>query len=148
MNSADEILDFAIAGEQEAISFYTDLAARTEVKWIKDLLIQFSQEEEKHKEKLLAVKRNEQFLSGENAILDLKISSYIVDVTDTSNLSLQDALIIAMKREQQAFYLYSDLAGKIADATLKALFLGLAQEEAAHKLYFEREYDDIMLQDN
>jgi rubrerythrin len=71
-----------------------------------------------------------------------------VDVEPQGDLSLQDAMIVAMKREKAAYRLYSDLAQKVDDAELKDLFLGLAQEEAKHKLYFETQYDDQILRDN
>lgn len=40
------------------------------------------------------------------------------------------------------------LASKTHDAKLKELFIGLAQEEAKHKMAFEIEYDDVILRDN
>ncbi len=72
----------------------------------------------------------------------------MVDVDVSEKLSYQDALILAMKREKKAYRLYSDLASKIDDTALKQVFLGLAQEEAKHKWYFEVEYDEHILKDN
>ena len=63
-------------------------------------------------------------------------------------LDYQKALIIAMKKEKAAFRLYSDLAGRVDDAGIRDLLLGLAQEEAKHKLRFEVEYDDFVLAEN
>ena len=53
-----------------------------------------------------------------------------------------------MKEEKAAFKLYSDLATKTTDSEFKQMFLMLAQEEAKHKLRFEIEYDDNILQEN
>ena len=64
------------------------------------------------------------------------------------NISYQDALIVAMKRERAAFKLYSDLAEKVSEEELRQVFLGLAKEEAKHKLFFESEYDERVLGDN
>jgi rubrerythrin len=50
-----------------------------------------------------------------------------------------------MKGEKGAFKLYSDLASTTDDPGLRATLLGLAQEEAKHKLRFEIEYDDEFL---
>jgi rubrerythrin len=80
--------------------------------------------------------------------MDLKISDYLVEVQANPDISFQDALIVAMKPEKAAHRLYSDLAGKVQDAEIKALFEGLAQEEAKHKLYFETQYDEQVLKDN
>jgi rubrerythrin len=115
---------------------------------MRDLLKGFAQEEAGHKAKLMAVKAGEKLLSGAQKIADLKIVDYLVDVEVADDIDLQDALIVAMKREKAAFRLYTDLAARIDDVELRELFLGLAQEEAKHKLYFETEYDDHMLRDN
>jgi rubrerythrin len=115
---------------------------------MKDLLMEFSQEEARHKAKLLAVKEGQKLLSAEQKIADLKISDYLVEVEVSDDIDIQDALILAMQREKAAFRLYNDLAARVDDAELRELFLGLAQEEAKHKLYFETEYDERMLRDN
>ncbi len=148
MNSVNEILDFAIDREQDAADFYINLAARASSAWMKDILLGFSKEEMRHKGKIKSVKKGEKLLSSEQQVLDLKISDYLVDVEPQDNISLQDAMIVAMKREKAAYRLYSDLAAKVADPEVKELFLGLAQEEAKHKLYFEVQYDDQVMRDN
>jgi rubrerythrin len=148
MNSVDEILDFAIAREQEAVDFYADLAERDNVGAMRDLMKDFSREEARHKAKLMAVKDGQKLLSSKSEVADLKIVDYLVDVEVTDGIDLQDALIIAMKREKTAFRLYNDLAQRVKDSELRDLFLGLAQEEAKHKLYFETEYDERVLRNN
>jgi rubrerythrin len=147
MNSVEEILDYAIAREQEAVDFYTDLAGRAK-EWMRDYLMEFAREEARHKAKLMAVKDGERMLSSKCKITDLKISDYLVEVEATDDISVQDAMILAMQREKAAFRLYTDLAARVDDAELRELFLGLAQEEAKHKLYFETKYDDQMLRNN
>ena len=61
---------------------------------------------------------------------------------------MSHAEIVAMQREKAAYRLYTDLANNIDDPEMKELFLGLAQEEAKHKLYFEVQYDDQILKHN
>ena len=73
---------------------------------------------------------------------------FLVDIKATGDMSYQDALILAMKKEKSAFKLYSDLAGIAPNSDLKNVFLALAQEEAKHKLRFEIEYDDNILKEN
>jgi len=148
MNSVEEILDYAIAREQEAVDFYLALAKRGSKSGMQDLLMDFSREEARHKAKLLAVKEGQKLLSAEQKVADLKISDYLVEVEVSDDIDIQDALILAMQREKAAFRLYNDLAARVDDAELRELFLGLAQEEAKHKLYFETEYDERMLRDN
>ena len=148
MNTVDEILNYAIDQEQQAADFYANLAGRAEKAGMKDILLEFAAEEKRHKERLLAVKSGDHELTPEQEVLDLKISDYLVEVDATDDISYQDALIVAMKRERAAYELYSDMAAKIPESKLREVFVGLAREEAKHKLFFESEYDERVLMDN
>lgn len=148
MNTVDEILDYAIDQEQQAADFYASLAARAEKAGMKKMLLEFAEEEKRHKERLLAVKTGERKLTPEKEILDLRISDYLIEVDAGDNISFQDALIVAMKRERAAFELYSDMAEKVTDNNLKQVFVGLAKEESKHKLFFETEYEERVLMHN
>ena len=148
MNTVDEILDYAIDQEQQAADFYEDVAQRAETAGMKQILLDFSEEEKRHKKILQAVKTGEHELTPEQEVLDLKISDYMVEVDVTDDISYQDALIIAMKRERAAYELYSDMAAKVPESHLKEVLTGLAKEEAKHKLFFESEYDERVLMDN
>jgi rubrerythrin len=145
MNTVDEILDYAIDQEQQAADFYASVAARAEKAGMKKMLLEFAEEEKRHKERLLAVKIGEHKLTPEKEVLDLKISDYLVEVEAGGNISYQDALIVAMKRERAAFKLYTDMAEKVSDPNLKQVFVGLAKEESKHKLFFETEYEERVL---
>ncbi len=147
-HNADELLDFAIQGEQEAHDFYMDLADRVERPAMKKLLIQFAREEAGHKKKLEGIKKGSRSFPYADDVVDLKIADYLVDIEATGDLTYQEALILAMKREKAAFRLYTDLAGLTSDKDLKIVFQSLAQEEAKHKLRFELEYDDKVLGEN
>jgi rubrerythrin len=52
-------------------------------------------------------------------------------------------LILAMKREDKAFELYSLLAEISEDDDLSILFLGLAREEEQHKMKIEQTYKSL-----
>jgi len=145
LDSVDKILDFAIRQEEKAARFYTELAEKMPHKHIKEVLLGFSEEEKGHKAKLLEVKSGKKMQVAEKKILDLKIGDYLEDAEPSSDVDYQQALILAMKAEKAAFRLYSDLASTTDDPVLKATLLGLAQEEAKHKLRFEIEYDDAFL---
>ena len=148
MNTVDEILDYAIGQEQEAADFYASMAQTAEKHGMKEVFMDFSHEEERHRDKLLEVKKGDQELQANTEVVDLKISDYLVEVEADRSISYQDALIVAMKRERAAFQLYSDLAEKVHEEHLREVFLGLAKEEAKHKLFFESEYDERILGDN
>ena len=148
MNTVDEILDSAIDQEQQSADFYEDVAQRAETAGMKQVLLDFSEEEKRHKKILQAVKSGEHELTPAQEVLDLKISDYMVEVDASADISYQDALIIAMKRERAAYELYSDMAAKVPESHLKEVLTGLAKEEAKHKLFFESEYDERVLMDN
>jgi rubrerythrin len=146
--SVDEVLDFAIQREEEAHQFYADLSGRMEQPRMKEIFEQFAKEESGHKAKLEGIKAGKRMLSSERKIMDLKMADYLVAGDTKGDMDYQQALILAMKKEKRSFRLYNDLAGRVDDEGLKKTFLGLAQEEAKHKLRFELEYDDEVLQEN
>lgn len=146
--SVNDVLDFAIKNEQEAFSFYNDLAARMDSATTSETFKGYAQEEKGHEAKLRAIKEGKQLESAEKEILDLKLSNYLVKEDPTPAMDYQDALILAMKKEKAAFMLYSDLAASTGDRDLQNIFLALAQEEAKHKLRFEIEYDEKVLREN
>lgn len=146
--SVEEILDFAIEREQEAHDFYADLAGKAKSKAMKSTFEQFAREEQGHKAKLQEVKAGKRLMGAAAAVADLKLGDYLVAEEAGPEIDYQGALILAMKKEKAAFRLYSDLATKTDDAGLRDLLLGLAQEEAKHKLRFEIEYDENILIEN
>ena len=63
------------------------------------------------------------------------------DVEPHPNMNYTELLVVAMKKEKLSYKLYMNLAELAQRKELKDIFLKLAQEEAAHKLRFEIEYD-------
>ncbi len=146
--SVDEILDFAIKGEEEAAEFYTQMAGRVEKDWMKKAFLAFAKEELGHKAKLEGIKSGNKLFPSQKKVLDLKLGDYLVEAELTPEMDYQDALIVAMKKEKAAFKLYSDLAQSTEDEDLRNTLLALAHEEANHKLRFEVEYDEFVLREN
>lgn len=149
LNNIDNILKFAIDSEQEAFDFYMDLASKVSNNEMKKIFESFAKEEIGHKAKLMKAKEESivNSFKKEN-IADLKMEEYIVNAKPTPDMTYQDALILAMKKEKSAFKLYSSLASIADNEQHKNLFLMLAQEEAKHKLRFELEYDEFVLREN
>lgn len=146
--SLNDILEYAIGQEEAAAAFYEELAERVGRPQVRQLLLDFAREEQGHKAKLIEVKQGRSALSGEGRAGNLKVGEYLVDIEPGSTLDYQQALIVAMKREKAAFKLYIDLAAAVEGEELRTTFLGLAAEEAQHKLRFELEYDDAILTGN
>jgi rubrerythrin len=146
--SVGSILDFAIEREDEAWRLYTDLASRMDRREMREVFESFAREEQRHKAKLERVKAGETPAPSSAKVASLEMSDYLSDVEPKPDMEYQEALILAMKKEKAAFRLYNDLAAAAEDEGLRGLFLGLAQEEAKHKLRFEIEYDEYVLREN
>ena len=140
--SVDEIMDFAIEREIEAIRLYTDLAGKVENPKMRKVLKGFAGEELEHKEKLEAVKA-EGIVLQEEEVGSLGIADDIEGGEAQPDMSCRDVLIFAMKKESVSVNLYSDLARMAQDEELVDMFSALAQEEAEHRLRFELEYDRL-----
>ena len=145
-SSIEEVLDFAIAEEEQANEFYTDLAQKMEDPAMRKVFEDFAKEELRHMAKLVAVKQGE-FAIKPESVRSLGIADYVVDVEPKADMSYADALDLAMKREKTAYRLYLDLAVASQNEEQSDVFLNLAQEEAKHKLRLEIEYDDKVLKE-
>lgn len=147
-DSIDDILDFAINEEQMAVDFYSELADNAKTDDMRLVFTEFAEEEIHHKMRLLKIKEEGFYTLEKEKVIDLKISDYVVNVKPSTNMTYEEALILAMKKEKAAFKLYNALAERAPNAALKDIFLGLAQEESKHKLRFEVEYDEYVLREN
>ena len=146
--SVNEILDFAIQQEQNAVEFYNELAENAANAEMKSTFIQFAKEEMGHKARLTNIKETGIMETSAEKVSDLRISDYVVRITPSPTMSYEEALVLAMKREKAAFKLYTKLAERTDNAELRALFQSLAVEESKHKLRFEIEYDEYVLREN
>jgi rubrerythrin len=147
--SINDILDFAIVSEQEAVDFYTKLSKQATNEAMKEVFLQFAKEEMGHKARLTNIKAKQLFEFKEEKVTDLKIADYLVESEAKPDMTYQNFLIVAMmNKEKAAFKLYSDLAKIAPNNEIREIFLSLAQEEAKHKLRFEIEYDDYVLKEN
>ena len=145
--AVSDVLDFAIRNEEEAATFYREIASRAKNAVTKQVFEDYATEEDGHKSKLLKVKSSGTLKKAAGTVLDLKVGDYLVESV-TADMDYQQMLILAMKKEKAAFRLYTDMAGAANDEGLKEILLFLAQEEAKHKLRFEIEYDEQILREN
>ena len=115
-----------------------------------ELLKEFEEMEKSHIVILKNIRKNitETIDVPPPRVENLSISDYLLEVKPTADMSYQDILITAMKREEKAYNLYMDLANESVDGETKNLFLRLANEESKHKLYFEKLYDSDILTEN
>jgi rubrerythrin len=144
----EEIINFAIDKEREAIAFYEDLAGKAQDPVIKDAVLSMADEERKHEKLLMNLTPKKlQFVRDTNQP-DLKLSDYLVETPFSKDSTYQDLLIIAMKREEKSLALYSDLEQRAADDATRKLFTLLKGEELKHKTRLEKEYDERVLSED
>ncbi len=146
--SVEEVLDFAVREEEEAYEFYRGWKEKLKLPGSQKVFDELAKEELKHKALLLEVKNGKKFKPSTEKITDLKIAETVQDVKTNPGSDYQDALIISMKKEKDAFRLYSDLAALAEDSGIQTLFFSLAQEEAKHKMRLEILYDEEILKEN
>jgi rubrerythrin len=144
----ENVINFALEKEKEAVTFYEELSAIAKRPNAKAMFESFVKEEKGHVRLLEGVnEENIPEVSSQKPI-DLKISDYLIDMAFRPDIDYQDALIIAMKREEKAVQLYEYMLEKAGDPKLKKLLQFMVQEEAKHKLRLETEYDEVVLKED
>ena len=143
-----DIVEFAIKKEEEAIKAYGDMIEKAHLPGMKDLLEELRDDEVQHKELLEGSSKKEIHDHEIHDVQDLKISDYLVDEDLNPDISFQDLLIYAAKEEQKAIELYSDFHQKVKNPELKQLVEFLIEQEKLHKLKLETEYEKHVLQED
>ena len=143
-----EIIKFAISREEAAIDTYGDMSEKAKTPGLRELLLELQSEEQNHK-KLLEDISQEQIASFKTEeVIDLKISDYLTEEPPSKDMTFQDLLILAAKKEQEAVELYTKLGEGSESEELKKLFDFLITQEKSHKLKLETEYEKHVLEDN
>ncbi len=125
----------------EAIDITKDSASKV---WLKEL----ADEEVKHKEMLQNFDTSKVTKFEPDETQDLHITEYLIDKDVTDIKDFQDVLIVAMKKEQQAYNFYVSMSQSSDNEDMKNLCRILAQEELKHKHKIELYYDDIIFKEN
>jgi rubrerythrin len=146
--NVNEIIQFAIGKEQEAIDFYTNLAGRVKLEAVAQELLKLADMERGHKHRLETLDVEAFIAVPAERPRDLKIANYMEKAVVTPDMDWQDILNVAMHRELAAANLYKDLAESTGDPKIKQLFEGLASEEQKHKLYLETLWDQEVMKEN
>ena len=144
--NVDEILDYAIAREEEAAALYTDLAWRVERPGMRAAFLEFAKEEQGHKLHLESIKAGQLPALTVREVQGLGIAESLDAPEASDTMTYAESLAFVIKAEQAAHELYTSLAEATDDPNLAAVFSALASEEAKHKRRFELEYDEVVLE--
>lgn len=142
----EQVVEYAIDREVEARLFYVRLAHMSEDPALRSLLESLADQELSHQKKLANVRqRRFKMLDGDMEIPDLGIADVAPDVAPYPDMSLSEALVLAMNKEKFAYRLYLELSQETDNPELKELFSALATEEANHKVRMEIQFDDHLM---
>lgn len=143
-NNLDQLIDFAIAQEHEAYTFYKAASEKVTNPGVKQLFLELSQDEQGHANLLEMYQKNKAL--GEifkTQVIDYKIAETQDMPALSINMKPAEAIAIAMKREQQAAELYRTLAKNAINDTLKEALENLANMEMGHKHKLENAFVDV-----
>jgi rubrerythrin len=139
--SIEDVLDYAIEREKEAHALYTELADRVTRPGMREVLLEFAQVEDGHRQQLERVRSGELPELSAEMVQSLRIADHLDMPEPTAHMTYREALLFAVKAENASYTLYNRLADLTDDAELVEVFRSLAREEASHKLQFEKEYE-------
>jgi rubrerythrin len=139
----EDVLDFAILQEKAAQQFYTKLSDEV---LNSDVLLFYKtliQEEALHEKKLRELKRYAYELI-EPDVETLRNSGYLDAMPVSPEVTFEEAVRYAIKKEKSARMLYHTLGQMCEHKELADLFNELAEQEKSHADYFQAEYKDML----
>ena len=144
-DSFEEVLEFAIEREIEAYEFYTGLAGYLKDPEIRKMFAELAEEELEHKAKL------------ELELIKLGKTTTIIEIPKKNaekhvlmgnkvllDMDYKDMLLMAIDKEEASFRTYVNLLPNAYESETREILMAIAEEEVAHKLRFQNEYDQLM----
>lgn len=147
----DDIMDMAIAEEIETYQFYRDVAEKLADQGMKVLFQDFAEEENQHIMALQDIKSKDiedfSFCEGSEFTIsqtcggkDYQLAETIETPRLSADMRPEDAIALAIKKEEEAMILYAGLADASNDPAEKHIFTELSKMEEAHKVKMEDIY--------
>jgi len=149
--TVEMVLNRALLMEKQSHDLYIWARDRMSNTEAKIFLNELAEEELKHKEKISDALKNREMISdvGSDAeeIEDLKIIDWLRDTTLSEDVTYQEILVFAGKREKESYEYYMNLSDRFRESDIGKLFSRLAKEEMKHKSRIEREYEKYILEE-
>ncbi len=145
MNKAEfnEIMDYAINEEVSSYEFYTEAANEVKDSELKGIFLELADEELEHKKFLEEFKESNIETISLDESVDYKIADTIDKPELSTSMNFQDAIALAIKKEEEAMEMYQALADSSVEEDKKALFIGLRNMEQLHKTRLEDIYINV-----
>lgn len=149
-------LSIALKKEEDSFAFYKNAEKTVQFKPLKTLFRDLAKQEVKHKTILVTemkkieggAKKVQAMTKGTGKTKDYGLSKYLLPAKVKPTMGYQDALIVAMKREEQACELFDYLKTLTTDKHLKKTFDTLYKWEVEHLRMLEEKYDEEILTEN
>lgn len=140
-----DLLDVAMYKEIASQAMYAATQKQTDDPGARKLLKEFAEEEGRHLQILKDFKDSglDEVQWDNGKIRNLMISEYLTGPDTLKDAGIQDVLLFAMKREQEAVEFYSHMMSALKTRQAKRLCEGLVHSELKHKLKLELMYDDL-----
>jgi rubrerythrin len=132
----NDLLDVAILDEINAQKFYHVMSDKTNNPKLIDFFSALANEEEGHERILMGVKEMELFDGAtevdEETLKKIEGAHIIKDQTPVEEMTMKTAMEIAMKRENKAAHVYSEMAVSSPKEEIMKLFTSIAADEKRH----------------
>lgn len=142
-HTIDTIFDLAISRENAAHTLYTSLAGRMKNPAAKETFQALATEELRHKSLLTTLKAEPLTMTKFKPVVDYHITETESQPDTRPDMTLRDAVALAMKNEQQAALLYRSMAELTSDPDMRTLFENLMNMELGHKSTLEDLFVDV-----
>jgi len=146
--SVADILSFAVRREIEAAAGYAMIAGQAATPGLRELADDLRRQEESHRRLLEGLSEAALGELGASFVPDLHIVDALEGAKLSADMSFQDMLIFAAKKEAEAVALYESLARMAGTSGHEKVFRFLAGQEREHKLKLEAEYEKQVLPEN
>ncbi|MGM0451932.1 MAG: ferritin family protein [Thermodesulfobacteriota bacterium] len=144
--SIADAVKFAIDREEKAREFYLQCMGRAKNPGVKEFFREMADEEAYHRQLLADLDISDAAVIAPEGATDLHVGDYLVDVAFSPEMGYQEALAMAMKKEEKAYAFYAAWQNRCGDARISDVFAFLAGEEKKHKHKIEHMYENEILQ--
>jgi rubrerythrin len=137
-----KVIAMAVENEIEAYDFYTAVGEKVKDANLKSIFKDLADEEKKHRNFLQGLLSQAKPMRFDES-KDYKISESIDKPKLSIGMKPADAIALAMKNEEEAMNMYTELANSSADKEQKEMFESLARMEKGHKVRLEGMYTNM-----
>ena len=145
------MLNMAMKKEENAYKFYTRALDIAGLANVKDLFEELAAEEKKHQEVITGYIAEQKAKGAEwnpaeelGETEEVGYTKYLMKTELAEDTTYQDALIVALKREERSYELFSNFYKITRDEGTKNLFKRLMDDEINHLKMIEERYDKVI----